>query len=159
MSGVPQGVRNQLVVFSLDEQRYALPLSAVERVVRAVEITPLPKAPEVVLGVIDVGGRIIPAVDIRKRFRLPARELGLDDRFIIARTSKQRVALVVDSVAGIHGSADGELVSAEEALPFAAYLKGAAKMEDGIVLLLDVDRFLGLDEERSLHAALSEVAG
>jgi purine-binding chemotaxis protein CheW len=59
---------NQLVVLTLDEQRYALHLSAVERIVRMVEITPLPKAPQIVLGVVNVQGRIVPIVNIRKRF-------------------------------------------------------------------------------------------
>jgi purine-binding chemotaxis protein CheW len=65
----------QLVVFALDEQRYALRLTAVERIVRAVEVTPLPKAPQIVLGVIDAQGRIIPVVDVRQRFRLTEREV------------------------------------------------------------------------------------
>ena len=66
----------QLIVFTLNEQRYALYLSVVERIVRIVRITPLPKAPEIVSGVINVAGRIIPVLDTRKRFRLPER--GLD---------------------------------------------------------------------------------
>ena len=69
MSAFEQTAPDQIVVFALDEPRYALPLSAVERVVRAVEITPLPKAPEIVLGVINMQGQVVPAVDIRKRFR------------------------------------------------------------------------------------------
>jgi len=54
-------------------------VSAVEKVVRAVEITPLPKAPEIVVGVINAQGRILPVLDIRKRFRLPAREMKPDE--------------------------------------------------------------------------------
>ena len=53
----------QLVVFRLDERRYALPLAVVERVVRAVDVTPLPKAPPMVLGVIDVHGRVLPVLN------------------------------------------------------------------------------------------------
>ena len=155
MSAFEQTVPNHIVLFTLDEPRYALPLSAVERVVRAVEITPLPKAPEIVLGAIDAQGRVIPVVDVRKRFRLPAREMNVDDRFIIARTSRRLVSLAVDSVAGIRTLADGEVVSAEQALPFAEYLHGVAKMEDGIVLIYDLEQFLLLDEERVLDAALS----
>jgi purine-binding chemotaxis protein CheW len=150
MSAFEQTAPNHIVLFTLDEPRYALPLSAVERVVRAVEITPLPKAPEIVLGAIDAQGRVIPVVDVRKRFRLPTREMDMDDRFIIARTS-----LAVDSVIGIRTLADGEVVSAEQALPFAEYLRGVAKMEDGIVLIYDLDQFLSLDEEHMLDAALS----
>ena len=150
--------RDHIVVFALDEPRYALYLSAVERIVRAVEITPLPRAPEIVLGVINAQGRILPVLDIRKRFRLPAREMKLDDRFIIARTSRRQVALVVDSVVGVHELTEREMVSAKQALPFAQYLKGVAKVEDNLVLIHDLDQFLSLDEERVLDTALAKGA-
>jgi len=144
-----------VVLFRLDGQRCALALSAVERVVRAVEITPLPKAPEIVLGVINAQGQVIPVVDARRRFRLPAREPNPDDRFIIARTARRRVVLAADAVDGVRKLADHEMVRAEQALPFASYLQGVAKMEDGLALIYDLDRFLSLDEERRLDAALS----
>src|SRR5277367_233894 len=70
---------SHLVVFDLEEQRYALRLSAVEQVVRAVEITPLPKAPEIIRGVVNVHGRVVPVYHIRARFRLPEREIDLSD--------------------------------------------------------------------------------
>lgn len=148
--------KNQIVVFALDEPRYALPLSAVERIIRAVEITRLPKAPEIVLGVICIHGRIIPVVDVRTRFRLPAREMKLDDRFIIARTSRRFVALAADSVIAIRKVADNNVVSAERALPFADYVRGVAILEDDLVLICDLDRFLSLDEEHLLDAALKQ---
>ena len=75
---------NQLVVFFLNEQKYALYLPAVERVVSAIEVTPLPQAPDNVLGIINVMGKVIPVVNIRKRFGLPEREIDLSDQFIIA---------------------------------------------------------------------------
>jgi purine-binding chemotaxis protein CheW len=151
-------VQNErIVMFTLDEPRYALYLSAVERIVRAVEITPLPKAPDIVLGVINVQGRVLPVLDIRKRFRLPAREMKPDDRFIIARTARRQVALVVDSVAGVHELTDTEIVRAKEALPFGQYLKGVAKLENNLVLIHDLDQFLSMDEEMALDATLSKV--
>lgn len=73
----------QLVAFTLDNCKFALPLPQVERIVNVVEITPLPKAPEAVIGVVNVQGRIIPVVDIRKRFRLPKREMNLNNKFIL----------------------------------------------------------------------------
>lgn len=145
----------EIVVFSLDEPRYALDLSIVERVVRAVEITPLPKAPEIVLGVINVQGQVIPVVDVRKRFRMPGREMNLNDRFIISRTSGRLVALVVDDVTGVQRLGKREIVSAERDLQFAGYIKGVAKVEDDLVLIYDLDRFLSLDEEEKLDEALS----
>jgi purine-binding chemotaxis protein CheW len=153
-----QPARDRIVVFALDNPHYALYLSAVERIVRAVEITPLPKAPEIVLGVINVQGSVLPVLDIRKRFRLPARGMNLDDRFIIARTARRQVALVVDSVWGVHELAETEMVNAKEALPFAQYLKGVAKLEDNLVLIHDLDQFLSLDEERVLDTALAKGA-
>lgn len=144
-----------IVVFALDEPRYALLLSFVERVVRAVEITPLPKAPEIVLGIINVQGRIIPVIDVRRRFRLPAREMELEDRFIIASTPRRPVALLVDSVAGVRELTKRQMVGVEQSLPFAEYLKGVAKLEDNLVLVQDLDQFLSLDEENALNAALA----
>jgi purine-binding chemotaxis protein CheW len=155
LNGLQRIKQNPVLVFALDEPRYAVRLSAVERVVRAVEITPLPKAPEIVLGVINAQGRILPVLDIRKRFRLPEREMKLDDRFIIARTARRVVALVVDSVIGIRDVSNRQMVSAEESLPFAEYLQGVAKTEDGLVLIYDLDQFLSLDEERTLDKALA----
>jgi purine-binding chemotaxis protein CheW len=148
----------EILLFALDEPRYALYLHAVERIVRAVEITPLPKAPEIVLGVINAQGRVLPVLDIRKRFRLEAREMNLDDRFIIARTARRPVALVADSVVGVHELTEGEMVSAQQALPFAEYLKGVAKLEGNLVLIHDLEKFLSLDEERVLDNVLAKDA-
>jgi purine-binding chemotaxis protein CheW len=155
MSANVKPKQNQIVVFTLDEPRCALYLSEVERVVRAVEITPLPKAPEIVLGVINAQGRIIPVIDVRKRFRLSPHELRLDDQFIITRTPRRPVSLVVDSVIGVREVADLELVDAGQSLPFAEYIQGVVKIEDNIVLIYDLERFLSLDEERILDAAMT----
>ena len=145
----------KIVLFSLDKPRFSLYLSAVERVVRAVEITPLPKAPKIVLGVINFHGEIIPVIDIRKRFNLFSRELKLEDRFIIARTSKRLVVLVVDSVEGVYELEHHQVVDAEKAFPFTDYISGVAKIETNIVLINDLEKFLSLDEEKILDKALS----
>jgi purine-binding chemotaxis protein CheW len=155
LSGVPAIEEGSYLLFALDELRYAIPLSAVERVIRAVEITPLPKAPGIVLGVIDVRGRIMPVVDVRSRFRLPARETACEDRFILVRMPRRRVALIVDSVSGIRKFAQDEIAGVEQFLPVAEYLQGIAAAADGLILINDLDRFLSLDEEEALDAALS----
>ena len=146
----------QILVFTLDERRYALNLSAVERVVQAVEITPLPKAPELVLGVINVQGYIIPVVDIRRRVHLPSRDMALADRFILARTARRRVALVVDAVTGVRELADREWQTAEQILPGMEYIHGLVKLNDDLVLIYDLDQFLSIDEEQLLDVALAE---
>ena len=144
----------QLIVFTLNEQRYALYLSVVERIVRIVRVTPLPKAPEIVFGVINVEGRIIPVMDTRKRFRLPERRLDLNDRLIIARTSGRVVALIVDGVTGVLPLVENDVVGVEKILPGLEYVEGVLKLEDGLVLIHDLDKFLSLDEETTLEGAL-----
>jgi purine-binding chemotaxis protein CheW len=143
------------LVFALDGPQYALPLSVVERVVRAVEVRPLPGAPRIVLGVICARGRIIPVVDIRALLRLPARELDLGDRLIIAHTPRRVLAVLVDSVTGIAESSEGKAVGAEGQLGFAERLRGVLQLEGDIVLIYDLDSFLSLDDESLLDAALS----
>src|SRR5581483_884088 len=96
-----------LVVFTLANEKWALPASVVQRAVRAVEITPCPDAPDVVLGVINVHGRIIPVFDLRRRFGLPLRELSIDDHIIIAnaqRGNPGRCSVRNDAAGRIRGS-------------------------------------------------------
>ena len=145
---------DRFVVFSLAERRFALHLFAVKRVVRMAEITPLPKAPDIVIGVVNIHGRVIPVVDIRSRFGLPGREIDPSDHLIIAHTSGRAVALVADQVTGILDRARKEVIPAEHILPAIDYVEGAIKLEDGLVLIHDLEKFLSLDESRVLSEAL-----
>ena len=146
---------NQLVVFCLDEQRYALRLFAVEQIVRMVEITPLPKAPEIILGVVNIGGRIVPVFHIRKRFHLPGRDIGLSDHLIVARTARRTVALTADAVIGVVARADEELAAVERIFPGLEYVEGVVKLDDGLVFIHDLDTFLSLEEEKKMERALA----
>ena len=153
----PVNQSNQLVVFTLDEQRYALHLASVERVARRVELTPLPKAPAIVLGVINVQGRIIPVVNLRKRFGLVERGIRLSEHIILAHTLKRAVALVVDAVHGIIERSQQEVIAAEEILPGLDYLEGVTKLEGGLILIHDLGTFLSFEEEKELDAALNQL--
>ena len=153
----PVNQSNQLVVFTLDEQHYALHLASVERVARRVELTPLPKAPEIVLGVINVQGRIIPVVNLRKRFGLAERELHLSEHIILAHTLKRAVALVVDAVKGVMECSEQEVIAAEEILPGLDYLESVTKLEGGLILIHDLGTFLSFEEEKELDAALNQL--
>jgi purine-binding chemotaxis protein CheW len=154
MSESLQAITDQIVVFTLDELLYALPLPSVLRVIHAVEIRHLPKAPEIITGIINIKGQIIPVADIRKRFGLAAREIDPDNRLIIADTGKREVAILVDTVTGIRDLAPGQLKKARENLPFAEYLKGVAKIDDELILIYDLEQFLSLEEEKVLEQAL-----
>lgn len=145
---------NELVVFTLGERRFALELGAVERVVRAVEVTPLPKAPPIVLGVINVHGRVLPVLDIRERFGLPRREIAPSDQFLITRAAARTVALLTDSVGGILGGAEREVIRSGEILSGLEYVHGVVKSDGGLILLCDLEGILSREEEGVLGDAL-----
>jgi len=147
----------QLVAFTLDNCKFALPLPQVERIVHVVEITPLPKAPDVVIGVVNVQGRIIPVVDIRKRFRLPKREMNLNDKIILSQTSKRSVGIMVDSVVNVIEYPKQEVIIPEKILSGIGYVEGVVKLEDGLTLIHDIDSFLSLEEEKTLDDAMKKI--
>lgn len=147
-----------LLIFRLGEQRYALPLAAVERVVRAVEVTPLPGAPAIVLGAIDVQGSVLPVLSIRRRFGLPQGEIAPDDQFVLARAVNRSVALVIDEAQGVLEHPVDAVIDSTPILPGAKQFRGVVKLEDGLVLIHDLENFLSLDEERTLDAAIGREA-
>jgi purine-binding chemotaxis protein CheW len=145
---------DQILVFSLDDLSYALPLSIVIKVIHAIEFRHLPNAPEIISGIINLYGEIIPVADIRKRLGLAPREIDPDDRLIIAVSGQRKVAIVVDSVAGIRDMLPGKISEAAETLPFAEHIKGVAKTDDGLILIYDLVGFLSIEEEKELEKAI-----
>lgn len=145
---------DHLIVFVLDRQRYALPLHAVDRVVRMVAITPLPKAPDIVLGVVNFQGRVIPVINMRRRFNLPEKDIALTDQLVVAHTSRRPVALVADAVHDVITGSAQSLIETENILPGVEYVEGVVKLGDGMILIHDLDKFLSLEEESSLNQAL-----
>jgi purine-binding chemotaxis protein CheW len=149
----------QLLVFGLNDRRYALHLAQVERVVRAVDTTPLPHAPAIVCGAIDLHGNIVPVLSMRKRLGFVDRQITPDDHFVIARTSRQSVALVVDSAIGVIEHDAEDIVSARDLLRQLKQVEGLVRLNDDLLLIHDLDRFLSLDEERDLELSLIEAGG
>jgi purine-binding chemotaxis protein CheW len=150
---------NRLVAFILGEQQYALSLTTVQRVVRMVEVTPLPKAPEIVLGVIDFQGTVIPVMSMRKRFGLLEPETSLSDQLIVADMATRSVALVVNSVTGVLERTAEEVTEGEKIVPGAQYVEGITKLEGGIVFIHNLEHFLSGKEEQQLGALLAQAAG
>lgn len=144
----------QLLVFRLGEQRYALPLAAVERVVRAVAVTPLPGAPATVLGAINVQGRVVPVFNVRRRFLMPDREVGPGDWFLLAHTSRRAVALVVDEAADVLERPRDDVPTSALAVPGVEHFPGVVKLDDGLALIHDLEAFLSPSEEQALDEAM-----
>lgn len=145
----------RLVLFRMEGQRYALGLDAVVRIVQAAEITPLPEAPEIVLGVIEADEGVLAVLNARRRFKLPERDIRPSDHFLIARTARRTVALVIDEAEGVVERSPGEIVQAPKIVPGLEHVRGIARLADGLVLIHDLETFLSLDEERILDAAMS----
>ena len=145
----------QLLVFALSGQRCALSLSVVETVVRAVEISPLAKAPEIIMGVINVRGRAMPVLNIRKLFRLPESAMTLNDQMIIVHTANRPLAILVDNVVGVAEHGQEDVVRSDELYPGIEYLKGVVKLQDGMAYIYDLDRFLSLEESKVIDRLLA----
>jgi purine-binding chemotaxis protein CheW len=145
---------NQYLVFVLDDQSYALNLPSVDRVARMAQITPLPNAPTIVLGVVNIHGRIVPVIDFRQRFNLPKRKIVLNDQLIFAHARLRRLALIADAVTEVIECPERSLALTEHILPGVKYLEGILKFKDGLVLIHDLDKFLSLEEEKALDMAL-----
>lgn len=114
----------------------------------------MPQAPAAVLGVINLGGRVIPVFDLRKRFNLPEKELLPENRIIIASGSKRTVAIVADEVRSVIEAGLEAMASSGEVLSGLPHVKGVLKTEGGMLVIQDIDSFLSLEEESELASAL-----
>lgn len=147
-------IADMYVPFTIDGLRMALPLDKVERVVPAVEVTPLPSAPGAVLGVINLRGLVIPVFDLRRRFNLPEKEVLPENKMIISHASRRTVAIVADEVAGVIEAGPQEFAESREVLPEIAHVKGVLKTGKGMMIIQDIDRFLSIEEAGELASAL-----
>lgn len=146
----------KLLVFALSDLRCALQISDVERILHAVEINPVPKAPEIVMGLINVRGSIIPVLNIRRLFHLPTIETTLYDQIIIARTSSRPVAILVNNVIAVSEFSEENIIAPEQLYPGIEHLKGIARLQDDIVYIYDLDTFLSSEDTARIEQLLAE---
>jgi purine-binding chemotaxis protein CheW len=149
----------EVLLFLLEGQRYALPMEDVRELVRAVRLTPLPRAPTVVEGLLNLRGELLPVLDMRRRFRLPARPLSSSDHLVVAQAGPRRVVLRVDRAEGLLSLEPGQLDASPRELPGVGYVAGALKLPDGLVLLHDLRTFLSEAEALELEEALAKEGG
>lgn len=148
---------NDFLVFSIEGRKCALPLTSVDRIVRAAAVTPLPNAPTVVIGALDLEGAVLPVLSLRRRFSFPDREVRVTDQFLIARTQRQPVILVIDQAQEVRQIGSEQITHSSDVVPgLHGHTRGVAALEDGLVLIHDLDAFLSLEEAATLEAALQE---
>jgi purine-binding chemotaxis protein CheW len=145
----------EVLLFTLEGQRYALPSADVRELVRAARLTPLPRAPDVVEGLLNLRGELLPVLDLRRRFRLSPRPLSAMDHFIIARAGARTVVLRVDRAEGLLSLEPSAWDETPGELPGVGYVAGAVKLPDGLVLVHDLRTFLSEAEALALDTALA----
>jgi purine-binding chemotaxis protein CheW len=146
----------EVLVFEIGGQRYALPAADVREIVRAVAITPLPRAPAIVEGVINFRGRIVPVLDLRSRFRLPAKPLEPTDHLIIAWSGERIGALRVDHATELIRLDPAAVEEAKAVVPGVEYVAWVAKRSEDLVLIHDLRTLLSRAETAALAEALPD---
>ncbi len=144
----------QFVGFRVGEQSYALPISTVREIVRPPEITPVPQSPEHVAGVMNLRGRIVPVIDLRKRFR-QAIENSPKTRVLVIALDGKLIGLLVDSASEVLKIASEEIEPSPQLFgeDNERYVTGVAKHLGRLVILLDVNKLL--PEPERAEAALA----
>jgi purine-binding chemotaxis protein CheW len=150
-----------VLAFNVLDQRYALPVKNIFQIIDMVEITRLPAAPRIIIGVIDFHGQVIPVVDMRRRLKLPSQPYQLHTPILITQLEERTVGIVVDQVSEVvelspHQIEAPSRIFTEEMALQVHHLNGIARLSDGLVLLLEPTTFLSAEEEESLEEALAE---
>lgn len=127
---------------------FGVAVSGVEKIIRAAAVIPLPDVPDTIVGLLNVEGRILPVVDIRKKWRLPERDMTVDDRIIIFK-SGTLLSFIVNGVEGVVQFDHLEFQQANEIHPvLQRYIEGVARFNQDSVIIVDMARFFN-DQEFS----------
>ncbi len=142
----------QIVIFALAKEAYGVDISTVHEIIRMQTITKVPRAPDFVEGVINLRGKVIPVVDMRKRFGLTVSQQTNDSRIVVVDISNHEVGMVVDAVTEVLRIpvASVEPPSAVITTSDSTYLLGIAKLEDRLIILLDLEQVLSISEKTKL---------
>ena len=144
----------QVVVLELAGEAYGVEIGRVQEIIRMQPITRVPNVPVFIEGVTNLRGRVIPVLDLRRRFGLAATPPTRQSRIVVAELGSHAVGLIVDGVSEVlRVPADAvEPPSALVTTAESTYLRGVAKLEDRLVLLLDLARILTSSEHSDLAA-------
>lgn len=143
----------QFVIFQAGVQSFAVEINRVKEILRHRKVTPLPRTPSFIEGVIDLRGSLIPVLDLRKRFEVAAPVFNDQTRIIVIRYKKKKIGLVVDSVSRVLPIPLRD-IKAPPAIARAhgsEYMLAVAKHHDELYIVLDLDRILSSAEHMTLE--------
>lgn len=129
---------DQLVIFQLNDQQYALPIQETQEIIRMTNITKVPNTRHYVEGIINLRGSIVPVINLNKRLNLPVSEYGEDTRIIVVEHEGQKVGMIVDIVLEVGRFSENEIEPPSVAGDNVSYLKGVVKKGDQLWLLLNL---------------------
>lgn len=138
----------QLVTFNIGEEEFGVDILKVQEIIRTMEITRVPRAPEFVEGVINLRGKVIPIIDMRTRFKLSKIAHDKHTRIIVVEISSMVVGFVVDSVSEVLRIPANTI---EPPPPVVSgldseYIRGVGKLDDRLLILLDLEKLLSHEE-------------
>ena len=144
----------QLVSFCIENEEFGIDILNVQEIIRPVDITRVPNAPGFVEGVINLRGRIIPVIDLRKRFGLVPRATDKHTRIVVVEMMDKVVGFMMDAVKEVLRVSPAVIEPAPDlALGIDAhYIRGVAKLDDRLLILLDLEEVLSTEEEAALDA-------
>jgi purine-binding chemotaxis protein CheW len=145
----------QLVTFKVGGEEFGLDVFSVHEILRWQGVTPVPRAPAFVEGVLEVRGAVVPVIDLRRRFEVP--EFGHDDetRIVLVEFGGERLGLVVDSVTEVLRAPETAISAPPAYIKglAAEFVRGIVRLEGRLVILLDLDRILSSEERIALEGA------
>jgi len=143
----------QLACFRIGGEMYALDILRIKEIIRPQKLTPVPKAPPFIEGVINLRGAVIPVVDLRKRFDHAAGGTDRKTRVIICAISGKVIGLIVDEVTEVRRYSRQEVQPAPQFLrgKGAEFFLGVCRRDDDLVMLLDLERILSSGEKIDLE--------
>ncbi|MDH4229867.1 MAG: chemotaxis protein CheW [Nitrospirota bacterium] len=135
----------EFLTFGLGSEEFGIPILKVQEIIGFQRSTPIPNAPDWVLGVVNIRGVVIPVLDIRSIFGLGFREYDATSVIIVARIGEKVIGAAVDRVNDVLAFTDGQIQATPEVSERVDthYLTGVGKMDERMVLLLDIEQVLG----------------
>jgi|GEM_PF-178044 len=134
----------QLVGFCLGDEEFGVDINEVHEINRSIEITPVPRTPDFVEGVINLRGKVIPVINMRIRFQLPGIEKNNQTRIVIVEVDSKIVGMLVDSVTEVLRISSNTIEPPPDILSGidTDNIRGVAKLENRLLILLDLSRVL-----------------
>ncbi len=138
----------QMVSFNIGNEEFGVDILKVQEINRMVEITKVPQAPSYVDGVINLRGKVIPIVDLRKRFNLEPKEHDQNTRIVVVNINSRTIGLVVDAVSEVLRLEANTIEPPPEIVTGinSKYIKGVAKLEDRLLMFLDLTKVIDISE-------------